>query len=209
MTEKTQDRKYDREFGKALMEKYLSGEKLERKYQHAERVSEFMFKVASRIKERNPELDIDPEFVGFLGYVHDVGFSVSPRRHEFHTLDILTKEEDIPYDIANRAAMHGQLAEQVGEKEDFEKYLPIGLEGMILTYADMTINDGDPMAIDDRAAGIIKRVRALDVKAINVKGIDEKFKTDLIYYLRKALPRFHRYERVVLALAGADSFGDF
>jgi len=188
------------------MERYLGEEKQKRKYEHSKRIGEFTYKVALRIKQRNPELDISPEFTGFLGHVHDVGFSVSPIGHEFHTFDVLTKNEYISDSISNKAAMHGQLAEQIGEKEgNFEKYLPIGIEGMVLTYADMTINDGEPRSIDTRAAEVIERVKKLNSEGI----VDDDFRTGLIENMHKALPRFHRYEQIVLALAEAKSFSDF
>ena len=194
-------RKYDREFGRSLMEKYLGEEKQKRKYEHSKQMGEFTYKVALRIKERNPELNIGPEFVGFLGYVHDIGFFRDAKMHELHTIDLLIDEEYVPLRLAQKA-MHGQLIEQYGEKDGRTKeYTPKGVEGMILTYADMTINTG-PMAIDDRAAEIIGKVKGSDF-------LSEELRQDIVNGMHKALPRFHRYEQVVLALAGAESFADF
>ncbi len=195
-------RRYDREFGRLLTEKYLKQDKRKIKLQHSIDVGEFSFKIASRIKERNLELDINPEFVGFLGYVHDIGYCVSPVRHELRTIDFLTEKESIPYSIA-RKTIHGQLAEEFGEKEgNIEQYLPIGLEGIILTYTDMIIRTGDPMSIEKRTEGVIDRCKR------SAEASDD-FKKRLIENISKALPRFKRYEQIVLALSGADSFHDF
>jgi len=194
---------YDREFGKSLLEKYLGREQLQKRKEHSLGVAEFAFKVALQIKKRNPELtDFDPEFVGFLGYVHDIGYSTANNKHEVHTIDILTKEEGIPYNVA-RMVMHGQLAEQFGEKEgDAEKYLPVGLEGMILTYADMSVRTGDPTPIRHRAEEIASRIQSNP-------AMSAQLKQEIIDGLQKALPRFEKYERIVLALAGVRSVNDF
>jgi len=194
---------YDRQHGKELMQKYLNTDKLQKRLEHTEGVAEFAFKVASKIKSANPELvDFNPEFVGFLGYVHDIGYSVADGKHEGHTINILLEKENIPQNIA-RFAMHGQIAEQFGEKEgNVSKYMPHGLEGMILTYADMSVRTGEPITIRERAKEIIERVKAIPT-------MKEQLKKEIEDNMHKALPRFEKYEKIVLTLAGVNSAKDF
>ena len=193
---------YNRNRGRLMMRKYLSKDGFQRKLEHSEGVGEFAFKVSQRIKQRNPDFTFDPEFVGFLGYVHDIGYVVGPEKHELHTINILRCREQIPFEIA-RMAMHGQLVEQYGEKEgNPEKYLPIGLEGVILTYVDMSIKTREPITVRARAKAIIKGLQG-------VTSIPDSLKQDIIEGMRKALPRFIQYERMVLALAGVNSVKDF
>lgn len=194
---------YNRGLGKSIMQKYLSIDGLQKRLEHTQSVAEFAFKVAEKIKEVNPELvDFDPELVGFLGYTHDIGYSIESQKHEVHTIDLLINNEEIPSYIA-RMAMHGQLLEQFGEKEgNIVRYLPIGLEGMILTYADMSVRIGGPIPIGERAKEIIERVQGMP-------SMPDDLKEDIVDNMYKALPRFEKYERIVLAFAGVDSVKDF
>jgi predicted hydrolase (HD superfamily) len=194
---------YDRQYGKKLMQKYLNTDKLQKRLEHTEGVADFAFKVASKIKSANPELiNFNPEFVGFLGYVHDIGYSVADGKHEVYTIKILVEKENMPSDIA-LFAMHGQLAEQFGEKEgNVDQYLPNGLEGMILTYADMSVRTGEPVTLKERAKEIIDRVNARPT-------MPDQLKKDIKDNLYKALPRFERYEKTVLTLAGVNFAKDF
>jgi len=193
---------YDRQHGKELMQKYLNTDKLQKRLEHTEGVADFAFKVASRIKSANPELvNFNPEFVGFLGFVHDIGYSVADGKHEVHTINILVDKENIPQDIA-RFAMHGQLAEQFGQKEeDVSQYLPHGLEGMVLTYADMSVRTGEPITLRERAKEIIDRVKAIPT-------MPEQLKKDIEDNLYSALPRFEKYESTVFNLANVLSVGE-
>lgn len=189
--------KYDVQSGKALMKKYLNDERLKEKLTHSNDVGEFAFKIAKKIKARNPELiNLDPELVAFLGYTHDIGFSQSYEKHEFDTIDILIKEENVPENIAKMTA-HYQMAERFGEE-----YLPIGIEGMILTYADMSIRTGKPIAIEKRADDIRERMKTYDSLPNNTKN-------EIIDSMDKAMPRFEKYEKIILALAGIESVNDF
>jgi len=194
---------YDRQAGKDIMRKYLSTDRLQKRLEHTEAVADFAFKVATKIKSANPELvDFDPELIGFLGYVHDIGYSVADGKHEVHTIDILVNKENIPEGVA-RKAMHGQLAEQFGEKEgNVEQYLPIGLDGMVLTYADMSVRTGEPGTMQARAKEIIDRIKS-------IPSMPEQLKKDIEENMYKALPRFERYETNILALAGVNSAKEF
>lgn len=145
---------------------------------------------------------MDPEFIGFLGYVHDIGYSRGSGKHEVHSVDILITQEGFPREIAKKV-MHGQLAEQFGEKEgDVEQYMPVGIEGVILTYADMSVRTGGPVAIKERAKEIIERVQAIPT-------MSPALKQEIADNMQKALPRFERYEQIVLALAGVNSAREF
>jgi len=188
--------------GKQLAYKYLGTDpKLARRFEHSIAVGDLMSKVARRIAQRNPELGIDAELCEFIGYTHDIGYSVADEKHEVHTMDILKREYFDPK--LARKAMHGQLVEQFGEKEgNIEQYLPSGIEGIILTYCDMSVRTGEPVTIRERAAEIIERVRAIPT-------MPAELKRDIEENMQKALPRFERYERIVLALAGVESVKEF
>lgn len=122
-------------------------------------------------------------------------------KHEVHTIDILLKEK-VNSRVA-RKAMHGQLVEQFGEKEgNIEQYMPMGIEGMILTYCDMSVRTGEPVTIRERAEEIIERIKAIPT-------MPEQLKRDIEENMYKALPRFERYERIILALAGIKSVKEF
>ena len=80
--------------------------------------------------------------------------------------------------------------------------MPVGIEGMILTYCDMSVRTGEPVTMRERAAEIIERVKAIPTMPEQLKrGIEDN--------MYKALPRFERYEQAVLALAGVGSAKEF
>ncbi len=176
----------DRESGIRLVGKYLKGWK--RKTEHSIGVADFAYRVARRV-------DVDPDLMAFLGYVHDIGYSRNFKDHENATIDMLT-EEGYPPEIA-LMTMHGQLYEHTGD----EKYLPKGIEGMILTYADMSVFTS-PMSLDERRNDIIQRVE-------NAQKMTDLEKEVIIHNLDLAMPRFRVYEETILALAGAESYKDF
>lgn len=194
----------NRESGKKLAVKYLSGfssEYMIMKLQHAFDVGEFAYKVAARIKQRHHACHLDAELAGFLGYVHDIGRSRNNHLHELHTIDMLV-EEGVDKDIARRA-MHSQLVEQYGEKEgNVQKYFPVGIEGMILTYADMVVKTGSPISIEERVADIVEKTR-------NNTEMGPEMREDIIESTSRAVPRFKRYERIIFLLAGVESAKEF
>lgn len=194
--------KYNAKTGREIMQKYLGKEpRFAKRLEHSVGVGDFSCKVSRKIAEKNPELSLDVGLCEFLGYTHDIGYSISDGKHEIYTIDILIKE-GIPIEIA-RKTIHGQLVEQFGEKEkDIEKYLPIGVEGIILTYCDMSVRVGEPVTIKERAKEIIERVRTIPT-------MPEQLKRDIEENMYKALPRFERYERIVLALAGIKNASEF
>lgn len=184
------------------MQKYLGNEpRLAKRLEHSVAVGDFSSKVARRIAERNPELSLDADLCEFLGYSHDIGYSIADGKHEVHTIDILQREGVEPQ--VARKAMHGQLAEQFGVKEgNTQQYMPLGIEGLILTYCDMSVRTGEPVTIRERVAEIIERVKAIPT-------MSEQLKRDIEDNMHKALPRFERYEQLILALAGIKSAKEF
>lgn len=185
---------YNSQTGKELMQKYLNTEKLAKRLEHSLAVGDFSSKVARKIAQRNYELSLDVNLCDFLGYCHDIGYSVADGKHEVFTVDILQKEGVEPQ-IA-RKAMHGQLLEQFGFKEgNPEQYMPKGIEGIILTYCDMSVRTGEPVTIKERASEIIERIKGNAT-------MSEQLKKDIENNMYKALPRFEKYEQIVLALAG-------
>jgi len=190
---------YDNKFGKELAQKYLGKKEFETRLEHTRGVAEFAYLVAQKIKNNNPELiNFNPELVGFLGWTHDLGYSVDAGKHEVHSIDILINKEGIPKNIAQKV-MHGQLAEQFGTKEDnIEQYLPQGIEGMILTYADMSVRTGSPISLKERAAEIIERIN-------KIPTMSDTLKQEIANNLNNALPRFEKYESTILKLANVSS----
>lgn len=192
---------FDRAHGRYILFRYLGDVECRARYDHSIGVGDFASAVADRIKRRHPELVLEPEFIRFLGYAHDIGYKVADAKHEVHTVELL-KHEGLPLSIA-RMAMHGQLVEQFGSKEgNVEQYLPVGLEGMILTFSDMSVRTGGIIPMEERAAEIVARIVANP-------AMPAELKQDIIANLHAALPRFRRYEGIVLALVGASSVTDF
>ena len=192
----------DGETGKIIMKKYLGNDsKLIKRLEHSVSVGDFSSQVSRRIAQTTPELDLDIDLCDFLGYCHDIGYSVADGKHEACTVELLLKE-GIDIQVA-RKAMHGQLAEQFGEKEgNVAQYLPMGIEGIILTYCDMSVRVGEPVTIRERAQEIIERIKSIPT-------MPDTLKKDIEDNMNKALPRFERYEQVVLALAGIKSVREF
>lgn len=183
------------ETGKLLMAKYLGdNQKLSKRFEHSQSVGDFVLKVARGVAQINPELNLDVDLCEFLGYCHDIGYSVADGKHEMHTITLLLSE-GVDAQIA-RKAMHGQLLEQFGKKEgDIKQYVPDGIEGIILVYCDMSVRVGEPVTIWERAEEIINRIKG-------VPGMADDLKQEIEANMRQALPRFERYEKIVLALAG-------
>lgn len=181
--------------GKSIALRYLSAPGLEQKLAHSLAVGLFCRRLAFRIKKNNPYLDLNPEFAGFLGFVHDIGCNVKDRwpEHELETVRILIEQEHISPKIASMT-MHGWLFERFGNDS---KYLPIGLEGIILNYADMRVNTGRPVSIDERAMEIIDRVNGLN--------IDTDLRLQILNGMDAALPRYRAYGRLVERLMGGVS----
>lgn len=190
---------YDRLSGRAIAVKYLSELRFKNKLLHSFGVGEFACKVTFRIIKTYPSLThLNPELAGFLGYVHDIGVARQPLQHEIPSIEMLISE-GVEHSVA-KMAMHGQVEEQYGNGDG--KYLPVGIEGMILTYSDMTVHIQKPMSIEERIVDIKERVS-------RIKGVPDEKKKDILVNIDKAYPRYKRYEKIIFLLSGAESFRDF
>lgn len=185
--------KYDRAFGKIICDKYLKIEKnLPDLWKHSYQVAELCFDLASIIIAKNGEFkkELNPEFLGFLGFVHNIGIFIKREQHELHTIYLLTKKEGIPDDIAIMTR-HGQLVEDY--KGDGEDYLPIGLIGIILTYADISAREGPILPIQERTKEMIQQMQ----KKI---GLFKEYTPEMIERFKTAIPRYQRYETIINSL---------
>jgi hypothetical protein len=190
---------YNRELGKELVHKYLNSGKFADKIKHCYSVGELCYRIALKIKPNFIVQKIDPEFVGFLGYVHDIGQSVGRENHELHTIDILVNKENIPSEIA-RKTIHGAIWEQTGEVNG--EYLPVVPEGLILSYSDMSVKTDRLMTIEERTQ---------DIKDVvpHMTELSEEFKAQILSQINKTYARFKRYEKWVFKWAGVSSVYDF
>lgn len=176
------------ESGKLLLKKYLSDNKA--KYDHCMDVGDLCFKVATKLK-------LNATFCAFWGYVHDIGCSIDRDNHEKNTIKILISEGIDPEKA--KIAMHGHLAEEFGPQ-----YLPVGIEGEILTYCDMCVDVGQPTTVQERANKIIEKLSALPLTIV-----PQAKKDHIIKYLNIALPRFKSYEKKFLALGQVQNVNEF
>jgi predicted hydrolase (HD superfamily) len=182
---------YNREAGMSLLKKYLANDA--KKFCHSVDVGNCAFMFAEILSQKHPELGIDKDIVGFLGYAHDIGQAKTQAKHEVITIQLLT-EEGIPRDIA-RKTMHGQLYEQFGhEVEDSAIYLPSGVEGKIITVVDMSVDPKDGIiSIEDRA----KRIKA---GIMNIPNMPGELKERICACMDAALPRFKEYRDDLFSL---------
>lgn len=175
--------KYNRKTGLEILNKYL--ENNSRKFTHSVDVGNCSYMFADILSEKHPELGLDKELVGFLGYTHDIGQSITSAKHELKTIELLIRE-GVPIEIAIKA-MHGQLLEQFAKDPHNILYLPVGYEGKILTVADMSVDPRDGIiSVEDRAERIKSWVRA------NPK-MSDTLKDDFCNGMNAALPRFQQY----------------
>lgn len=179
--------KYNVEFGKELMNKYLKGEpgtELGDRRLHTIAVAEFAYKIAKRIAQKQQLPNFNPELVAFIAYVHDIGYaSENKKGHEAETMRLLAKE-----------GVHPDVAEMTRHGP----YLPIGFEGMILQYADSSVRF-EPMSIEERFAEIKERLHGLDLPHAD----------ELLANIEKSLPRFRQYRDIIFTLADVRSYEDF
>jgi fatty-acyl-CoA synthase len=198
--EKTQSSgiQYNRKYGKELVDKYLKNSDLDllasdlKLLDHSYKAGELCYELALQIQTKNPEFAriIDPECVGFLGYVHNIGYSIQNESHELHTVYLLTKKENVPEWIALKTK-HGYLVEKYADKVDREwkDYYPVGLEGILLTYIDFSLRKGDIIPVKDRATEILNYIQKTNKDPKAIANISEN--------LQKALPRYQYYETLI------------
>lgn len=184
--------KYNRKTGLEILKRYL--ENNSRKFAHSVDVGNCSYMFADILSEKHPKLGIDKELVGFLGYTHDIGQSVTSAKHELKTVELLIKE-GVPIEIAIKA-MHGQLLEQFAKDSHSTFYSPVGYEGKILTVADMSVDPRDGIiSVEDRAERIKNWV------GVNPK-MSDTLKDDFCSGMDAALLRFQQYRDELFGLMG-------
>jgi len=158
---------------------------------HCLAVGDLCENLALNIDKHYPEFGLNPEFCKAIGYLHDIGYIESNEDHELASVQILEKNflENNYYDFLKSNihwyVMHGHLYEKYNDK----KYLPKGLEGIILTVADlMTDNDGTYYP------GISIRVEKVGKY---LKDLSKKTEIDYFGSFNKAVIRFYTYEDLI------------
>ncbi len=184
-------KKIGMEKGRKICKKYLS--ERPKLMEHSIKVAKLCKKLAQEIIIKNPEFEnvLEPEILGFLGYVHNIGTFIRRNRHELHTIYLLTNKENIPEKVAVRTR-HGQLVEDYEEKK--EDYYPIGLEGIILTYADIIVRE------DDELLPMEKRLDEMEDLMKKKKSVFGDYNSKMIENFRKAKKRYLRYEKIIHVL---------
>lgn len=119
-----------------LLKRHL---KDEARINHCLGVADIAFDLATKIKKRNPSLDINPDKVKVAGILHDIGRCKDEGCHEINSQSILENEG---LNEIKDIIMHGFLFEQMYLKTGNQDntYLPKGIENKILVLADMYYN---------------------------------------------------------------------
>ena len=192
---------YNRQLGKAIAEEYFSSLLFDPLLINAAEIGQLGYELALLVQEHSPELGIKPEFVGFLGYVRDIGYIVKDtsekhlvrHKHEIRSMNYLVEQEEISRNAA-RYVMHGVLPELFAGKERYlEMYLPLGIEGIILTYLDLCCEKG-------KITPIKKRIEEMTAPAKEGKTKLSQQELEYLSALASALPRFQHYEKILLTL---------
>jgi hypothetical protein len=182
----------NRKSGLEVLRKYLGND--EKKFTHSTDVGNCSYMFADILNERHPKLKVDKELVGFLGYTHDIGQSITPAKHELKTIELLVKE-CVPLEVAFKS-MHGQLLEQFGQDSHSNLYVPVGYEGKIITVADMSVDPSDGViAVEDRA----ERIKA---GVTGILNMPQTLKDSICNGMDAALPRFQKYRDELFGLMG-------
>lgn len=125
-------------------------------FEHSQAVADFLYKIASDLKEKHPDWEIDPEKMRIAGLLHDIGKVESS--YELHAkagAEIL-KEEGLE-EIAEIVKKHGvekEKAEIEGIEGIFE---PRTLEEELLTYADMRVEGDQVVSFEKRHSAVLQR----------------------------------------------------
>jgi len=138
-----------------LLKKYAVNEKT---IKHCLGVAGVAFEIATKIKQKNLSLEINPEKVKIAALLHDIG-RAKEGKHELNTVDIL-KNEGLA-DLAE-VTFHGFIYETalLKKEKDAEKYLPSSLENKIIVIADMHYNQNEQrVSLDERFSDIEKRYK--------------------------------------------------
>jgi putative nucleotidyltransferase with HDIG domain len=140
---------------------------------HCINVSQFSFKTAKTIKQKHPELDIDPEKLRIAGLLHDIAKDVDIM-HYFEGKKKL--QEAGLKEIGKIISKHmkaSEVAEFKGIQGDF---IPKTIEEKILAYADLNFYKANKVTPLER----------LDQK---VKSATKKNKPHKVMLINKARPR--------------------
>jgi putative nucleotidyltransferase with HDIG domain len=163
-----------------LLRRYIDNKKT---INHCIGVSSIAYKIASKIKKKNPLMNIDPEKIKIAALLHDIG-KCKKGIHEINTIEIL-KKEDLD-DIA-KITMHGFIYEIFLLKGDKNlKFLPQTIENKIVALSDMYFNQNEQRVnLKDRISDILERYN------------NDK---DFIKAVELAIPRFERLENKINSL---------
>lgn len=137
-----------------LLEKYVGREK--GIIDHSIAVSEFLYEISSHIKEKNPDIDIDPERMRVIGLLHDIG-KLEDKNHFVAGAEILERE-GLP-EIAEVVKKHG-IAKEVCRAEGIEgDFEPESLEEKLLTYADARVKHDKIVSFEKRFRDFLERTK--------------------------------------------------
>lgn len=138
----------------ALLKRYLTDGKT---IKHCLGVADVAYEIATKIKQKNLSLDINPEKVKIAALLHDIG-RYKEGTHELNTVEVLKKEGLT--DIA-KIAMHGFVYEMPLLKDGGnDKFLPKTIENKIVVLADMYYNHSEQrVSLKERFADIEKRYK--------------------------------------------------
>ncbi len=133
---------------------------------HCRGVAEAAFELATKIKKKNSQLNIDPLKIKIAALLHDIG-KCREGVHELNTIEIL-KREGLD-DIAD-IAMHGFLYEIcLLEGKNTHGLLPKNLENKIVVLADMYYNQKEErVSLEQRFEDMESRYGDLFLKAIRL-----------------------------------------
>jgi hypothetical protein len=84
---------------------------------------------------------------------------------------------------------HGHLVEKYSESSD---YYPVGVEGMILTYVDILVNNNGNHSVESRISEI--------ENYINRSSFTDSEKSSFLENFKKAIPRYTRYEKIIKSM---------
>ena len=155
-----------------LLMKYLKDD--EETINHCILVSDFAYKISGEIKEKNNELDINPEKLKIAGLLHDIAKDVDIM-HYFEGKKIL---EDLGLgEIGSIISKHMKSSEVAKAKNIEGDFIPRTIEEKILTYADLNFYKDNKVIPKQR----------LDQKVKSAQKKGKQIKIDLINKARERL----------------------
>ena len=157
---------------------------------HCEAVAELAVKIASKIKERGTEVDIEAVKLGAL--LHDIGRAIThdPLQHFIKSAEILRKEglDEKIVKIAERHFSAGLTAEDARKLGLPSKdYMPETLEEKIVSFADNLIFGDRPRSFED----FIRRLKEI-----------KREKPDMGWLIEKSIERARKIKEELERLSG-------